>query len=162
MKKINIDFEKIYMIIREQVKWFFFQIMACYLPVLFLIYITWYVEKEIIFFDFIQDYLLATFAVGLNIFAFEIHKKDYIPIILKDLYLLSGSFITICSFGVYLSLFGKYTRPDIFIKMRENITANKIIFIGGLSMILLNTLIAVFCNIKEIKMKENANSGDIK
>lgn len=139
----------------------FFQIMACYLPVLFLMFITWYVEKEIVFFDFIQDYLLATFAVGLNIFAFEIRKKDYIPMILQDIYFFLDLIITICSFVIYLSLFGKYTRADILIKIRENITVNKWIFICSFLMILINTLIAIFCNIKEIKEKKNAKSGDI-
>ena len=97
--------KKIYWCIRTAVIWFFFQILACLIPLLVGVGVTMFIGYEVQLEDIFPDILLASFAIGMNLWGIGIGKRPQTPLILKDIHRILVGIVVIGAWGLYMCLF---------------------------------------------------------
>lgn len=103
IKKIN--WEAKYNILREGAKWFFFQVFACMIPMLVGIGFALFLGYEVDIVKIFPDFLLAAFAIGMNLWGFEIRRKKKVPVVIRDFYQMIVFCISSVSAVLYIGLF---------------------------------------------------------
>lgn len=97
--------DKIYKCIRTAVIWFFFQVLACLLPLLIGVGITLYIGYKVELANIFPDILLAAFAIGMNLWGIGIKKREKTPEFLKDIHSIFVGVIVSGAMGLYMCLF---------------------------------------------------------
>lgn len=99
------NWNNMYDVLRGGIKWFFFQVISCVIPMLVGVVFAKIIGYEVEIVNIFPDFLLAAFAVGMNLWGFGIGKKEKVPLPIRDIYRIIVFLISATSALLYVGLF---------------------------------------------------------
>lgn len=137
----------IYKIVKREVSWIFFQIIVSFLPLGIGVAFTLFLGYKIDIVDIFPDYLLAAFAIGMNLIGFDKEKREKLPEYINDGFVLFSKAITIIAVIFYIGLFNKgYISIAIMKRLKERGKYIKGFMLIIIILIVIDTIIAVWAN----------------
>lgn len=150
---MTIKFKLTYSIFKRVIKWFFYQIVSCAIPMVSGIFFTLFLGYRISIDKIFTDLLLCAFAIGINLSAIEINSEESIPEILRDLYKLFNQLVLGSAFFFYAILFNGGYITNYIQEISYNIpipTLNCWVVVIILALLLLyDILIACYIELKK-------------
>lgn len=104
----------IYLIIKQELKWIWYQIVASFTPLLLGCIFKLIIGYHIDLYEMMSDYLLAVFAIGMNLKGQELKERKNMHQIFVDLFTIVSKIVIFFSIIFYVGLFnGSYIAEKI-------------------------------------------------
>lgn len=158
MEKKN---KTIYAIFKQELKWVAYQIVASFIPLFVACMFQLIVGYKIDLYEIMADYLLAIFAIGMNLKGQELKKRPGMKEVVLDVYRLISNFVAIVSALFYIGLFNEvYISNIITAKLRTRKSIMMAILVTFIVLIIADGAIVVINDCKYAKLENESRETE--